>query len=226
MVRDEPPRNDQITPDATLASAGVEVGWALWAGHQTPPGCGRECTSDLGPPPGRPTVARYGGIVDDVPTSFGPGELNAFLHGPDDRPAVAELLANLKRDHELLVRLLRQYSGDDYEDTVYRFYHQSFKVYFFAQGATVQMVDALRRLSPTGGSLNPWFEEIVAAGTGRTFQLEDNRRWLEVTRPMLEAYFHARFFVEMAIRYGAELDVAPSTMPYGWAALLYLYNLR
>ena len=164
--------------------------------------------------------------MEDVPPSFSPGEWNAFLRRPDDRPVVAALLANLKRDHDALVRLLQQYSGDLYEDTVYRFYHQSFKVYFSAQGATVQMVEALRQISPTGRALNPWFEEIVAAGTGRTFHIDDNRRWLEVTRPMLEAYFHARYFVEMAARYGDELDVAPSCMPYGWAALLYLSNLR
>jgi hypothetical protein len=167
------------------------------------------------------------GAVEDVPQHVEKGELrNPFVNRPDDRPVVAELLANLKRDHDVLARLLQHYSGDLYEDTVYRFYHQSFKVYVFAQGATVRMVEALRRLSPTGEPLNPWFEDIVAAGTGRTFQPEDNRRWLEVTRPMLEAYFHARYFVEMAVRYGAELDVAPGCMPYGWAALLYLYNLR
>jgi lysophospholipid acyltransferase (LPLAT)-like uncharacterized protein len=74
--------------------------------------------------------------------------------------------------------------------------------------------------------LHPWFEEIVAAGTGRTFQMEDNRRWLEVTRPMIEAFWHARFFVEMAVRYGRELDVPPGRLPSGWAALLYLYELR
>jgi hypothetical protein len=185
-------------------------------------------SAEMGPIIGRRAAeaSRYGGAVEDDPQHFEKGELNAFLNRPDDRPVVAELVANLKRDHDVLARLLQRYSGDDYEDTVYRFYHQSFKVYFFAQGATVQMVEALRRLSPTGGPLHPWFEDIVAAGTGRTFQPEDNRHWLEVTRPMLEAYWHARYFVEMAVRYGAELDVAPSVMPYGWAALLYLYNLR
>lgn len=61
--------------------------------------------------------------MEDVPERFEKGELNAFLRQPDDRPVVAELLANLKRDHDALVRLLQRYSGDDYEDTVYRFYH-------------------------------------------------------------------------------------------------------
>jgi hypothetical protein len=165
--------------------------------------------------------------VDDVPERFKKGELNAFLNRPDPRPVAAELLTNVKRDHDALTRMLKKFSGHDYEDTVYRFWHQSFKVYYLAQGATVEMVEALRRLSPGGRQhLNAWFEQIIAAGTGRTFDMQDNRRWLEVTRPMLEAYFHARYFIEMAVRYGDELDTPPASMPSGWAALLYLYDMR
>jgi hypothetical protein len=74
--------------------------------------------------------------------------------------------------------------------------------------------------------MNDWFEKIIEAGTGHTFEPEHNSRWLEVTRPMLEAFWHARFFVEMAVKYGRELEEPPSTLPSGWAALLYLYDLR
>ena len=42
---------------------------------------------------------------------------------------------------------------------------------------------------------------------------------------MLEAFVHAKFMVGMAVRY-AELPLPPATMPSGWAALLYLYDLR
>lgn len=45
------------------------------------------------------------------------------------------------------------------------------------------------------------------------------------TRPILEAFFHARFFLEMAVRY-ADLPGPPTSLPSGWAALLYLYELR
>ncbi|HTP49195.1 MAG TPA: hypothetical protein VMK42_00730 [Anaeromyxobacteraceae bacterium] len=58
------------------------------------------------------------------------------------------------------------------------------------------------------------------------FQIADNERWCEVTRPMLEAFFHARFFLEMAVRYGYELEAPPRSLPSGWAAFLYLYDLR
>ena len=43
---------------------------------------------------------------------------------------------------------------------------------------------------------------------------------------MLEAFWHAEYMLRMAIRYGKELDEAPSLLPSGWAALLYLYGIR
>lgn len=53
----------------------------------------------------------------------------------------------------------------------------------------------------------------------------DNNHWSLVTRPIVEAFFHARFFLEMAVRY-APIDAPPRPMPSGYAALLYLYQLR
>jgi len=67
---------------------------------------------------------------------------------------------------------------------------------------------------------------IVRDGTGKTFEREHNRRWLEVTRPIVEAFFHAHYFLEMAVRYGMQLKHPPRQLPSGWAAFLYLYNLR
>jgi hypothetical protein len=74
--------------------------------------------------------------------------------------------------------------------------------------------------------LNKWFEEIIEEGTGRKFEVGHKERWLAETRPILEAFFHARTFLECAVRYGRELGSAPASMPSGWAALLYLYGLR
>ena len=74
-------------------------------------------------------------------------------------------------------------------------------------------------------TLNPWFLEIVGEGTGKLFVPEDNADWLRITRPILEAFFHARFFLEMATRY-ADLTKPPRPLPSGYAALLYLYDLR
>lgn len=140
--------------------------------------------------------------------------------------AATQLLTNLKAALPDLEKLLTSVSDHwGYEDTIYRFYHQSFKVFHQAQGATTRIIKALSDLMPDR-PLNKWFMEIVAAGTGREFTYDDNHRWLEATRPMVEAFFHARFMLEMAVKYAKELDEAPTTLPSGWAALLYLYDLR
>ena len=74
--------------------------------------------------------------------------------------------------------------------------------------------------------LNPWFTQIVDEGGAGQFSREVNERWLEATRPILEAFFHARYFLEMVYRYGKELNEPPDSLPSGWAAVLYLYRLR
>ncbi|HUY34444.1 MAG TPA: hypothetical protein VMV69_16985 [Pirellulales bacterium] len=111
-----------------------------------------------------------------------------------------------------------------YEDPIYRFYHQSLKV-FGLQEQTAEIVEALRGLAPHL-PLNPWFTQIVNQGAAEQFSIEVNQRWLEATRPILEAFFHARYFLEMVCKYGKELEQPPDTLPSGWAAVLYLYGLR
>ena len=110
-----------------------------------------------------------------------------------------------------------------FEDPVYRFYHQSFKVYLL-QEQTEAIVRLLASLLPER-RLNPWFLQIVDEGTGKRFTPNDNADWLRITRPILEAFFHARFFLEMAVRY-ADIAQPPRPMPSGYAALLYLFGLR
>ena len=87
-----------------------------------------------------------------------------------------------------------------------------------------EIVAALQGLLPDC-ALNPWFLQIVGEGTGHRFDMSCNKDWLRHTRPILEAFFHARFMLEMAVRH-AELEEPPQTLPSGWAALLYLYGLR
>jgi hypothetical protein len=138
--------------------------------------------------------------------------------------AEVALVAKLRERRGALSDLLAKSSNHwGYEDPVYRFYHQSFKVYHL-QEQTKSVVTALGDLAP-GRPLNPWFVEIVALGTGHEFTPEHNSRWTEVTRPIVEAFFHARFFLEMAVRY-SELEEPPRPLPSGYAALLYLYGLR
>jgi hypothetical protein len=89
----------------------------------------------------------------------------------------------------------------------------------------VRIVKALQGLAPQL-ALNEQFLLIVSDGTGKVLTPKDNRNWEAITRPLLEAFFHARFFLEMAIKYGRELKTPPNTLPSGWATVLYLYNLR
>ena len=91
--------------------------------------------------------------------------------------------------------------------------------------ATEEITAALEALLPDR-PLNQWFGQIVREGTGKTFKHEDNQHWLQSTRTIVEAFFHARYFLDMAVRYGGTLKTPPSSLPSGWAGLLYLYDLR
>lgn len=121
--------------------------------------------------------------------------------GNDDRPEVLELFQNLNAQLPELAKLLAHCNSHwDYADPIYRFYDHSFKVYGL-QDETVKIVQALQGLAPPL-ALNDQFLRIVAEGTGKVFTPKDNRHWDAVTRPILEAFFHARFFLEMAVTYG------------------------
>jgi hypothetical protein len=135
------------------------------------------------------------------------------------------LLASIKREIDALTQLLAHAQQSwNAEDFVYRYYHHSFKV-FGIQRLTEAIVEKLRALLPEC-PLNTRFARIVENGTGKIFTDEMNATWEESTRPLLEAYFHAHYFLSMAVKYGNQLDELPATLPSGWAALLYLYNIR
>ena len=145
----------------------------------------------------------------------------------DERSAREKtLFANIQAQLPQLDALREKMNGHwQYEDLVYRYYHGSFKV-FRAQELTLEMVAALRDLLPEV-PLNATFEDIVRSGTGKEFTMEDNNRWDAVTRPILEAFFHAKYFVEMVCKYGHALDEPPTlSLPSGWASVLYLFGLR
>jgi hypothetical protein len=163
----------------------------------------------------------------DRPLAFTMADSLTPYQERENRRAAGEqaLFSALKeRLPELETLLIKVGTEWNYEEAVYRFYHQSFKV-FRAQELTVEIVTALQSLLP-GRDLNAWFMEIYRAGTGKVFHMDDNRNWLPQTRPIVEAFFHAKFFLEMAIKYGRELDAPAQILPTGWAAFLYLYDLR
>jgi hypothetical protein len=147
-----------------------------------------------------------------------------FFQYADD--LLAAIKAHLPQLEQLLERINDMWC---YEDGVYRFYHQSFKVYSL-QACTTEATELFENIGKATGlerfNLNPYYRQIVRDGTGITFKEEHNRIWSEVARPIVEAFLHAKYFVEMHVKYGHELERAPQPMPSGWAALLCLYNLR
>ena len=172
---------------------------------------------------------------DDAPTDPSPGRvfspeeekrletmMSRYVPLEDHHRLECLLLARLKQHKPELEKMLEVLSGHwNYEDHFYRYYHGSWKVYG-VQTTTERAVKLLRQLLPER-ELNLMFEDILKEGTGKEF--DDTQDWARHTRPILEAFCHAKFMIEMAVRY-AELPSPPQPMPSGWVALLYLYDLR
>jgi hypothetical protein len=113
-----------------------------------------------------------------------------------------------------------------YEDRLYRLYYQSFKVYD-VQNHTAHALNVFRQIAQAvDGRLSAWFEEIVAQGMGVQFDMEHNKNWLVHTCPIVEAFLHAKYFVEMMVKYGRTMDMVGQSLPSGWAAILVLYTQR
>jgi hypothetical protein len=144
--------------------------------------------------------------------------------------------AHLERTNDLLVRIkaklpqleellaqIEDRSGE--EDGVYRFYHQSLKV-FDLQKLTMAGLKLIEEIGGETDPPHPWYCQIVKEGTGHQFELSMNDDWLRHTRPILEAFWHTKYFTQMMIKYGKELETAPQMLPFGWAAVLWLFELR
>lgn len=138
-----------------------------------------------------------------------------------------QLLTNIKVRLPEIEELMEEMNSHwCYEDPIYRFYYQSLKVYNL-QNETKKIVEVLKSIAPEGKTFCKEFQEIIEPGaSGKKFEVEHNENWTYHTRIFVEAFFHAKFFLEMAIKYGKELKKPPDMLPSGWAALLCLYNLR
>jgi len=139
-----------------------------------------------------------------------------------------QLLQNIKAKLPELKKLLKKINSHwCYEDHIYRFYHYSYKVYGI-QDLTIKIVEALKTLDPNPEKfeMNSFFDKIYKEGTGKKFKSIHNKNWTRHTRPMVEAFLHAKYFLEMAIRYGKTMETTSNELPSGWAGLLYFYGLR
>jgi hypothetical protein len=139
-----------------------------------------------------------------------------------------ELLANMHRHLPELEALLAEVQDPlTYEEQLYRFYYQSWKVYEL-QGLTREIARLLAAIAPVGRPFCAAFQELLDAGAGEVrFEAAHNQAWTQHTRVFVEAFLHAKFFLEMAVTYGRRLAAPPTAkLPFGWAALLCLYGLR
>jgi hypothetical protein len=85
------------------------------------------------------------------------------------------------------------------EDGVYRFYHRSFKVF----GLQDFVKTAFKLIQEIGGADDPpceWYCQIVKEGTEHHFNEKTNAEWLQQTRPILEAFWHTKYFVSMMVK--------------------------
>lgn len=139
-----------------------------------------------------------------------------------------KLLFNIKKNLGLL-GLIQQKCDEEFggEDGIYRFYHHSFKAYRL-QNLTSEIVGTLRSLHPghSTDQLNSLFESVIAEGTGTEWDHSHNLAWGKHVRPVVEAYFHAKWVLDMTIKYGQWLHSPPDILPSGWATVLYIYNIR
>ncbi len=136
-----------------------------------------------------------------------------------------KLLANIKENTEEIEQLCKFFRKLE-EDYVYRFYHQSFKV-FGAIDQVGQAKELFERLAPDSIPLNKWFCLIAEAAIGKEFDFaKTNKIWLAETRSILEAVWHSKYFLEQMLVAADELEESPQLLPSGRAAVLYLYNLR
>lgn len=145
---------------------------------------------------------------------------------------IQELLANIKSRLPELEAFLSSINDHwCYEDLVYRLYHQSFKVYLrFPIKEAVKLLNSLAPdLSKTRLLVelpaHPLLRQILSE-VPDGFDQAHNQDWGKFTRPIVEAALHLKYFIEMAVKYGKELDEPPNMMPSGWATLLYYYGLR
>lgn len=82
-------------------------------------------------------------------------------------------------------------------------------------------------LAPQETKLNPWYVAITGMALSKKFEADEtNQKWLEETLPISHAFWHAKYFLEQMSVAANVIEDPPKILPSGWAAVLYLYNLR
>jgi hypothetical protein len=135
-----------------------------------------------------------------------------------------DLLGRIKARLPLLEEWLAEIKGPyEEEDGIYRFYHQSFKVFGRLQPHTES---GFKLISEIGSPVNEWYQQIYQDGVRKETPEDMNEHWLKYARPILEAFWHTKYFIEMMVKYGRQLEFAPVSLPLGWAAIQALFGCR
>ena len=111
------------------------------------------------------------------------------------------------------------------EDGVYRFYHGSNKV-FFLQDPVKAAFTLIKEIGGEDDPPNFEYARIVDAGTAHQSSETTNAYWDAETKPILEAFWHTKYFINMMVKYAKELETVERLVQPGMAAVLYLFELR
>lgn len=125
--------------------------------------------------------------------------------------------------YEMVSNITREWNSTD---SLYRFYHHSFKMYNI-QTATLAIVTALKTLDPKETPyFDESFEKLIADGTGREWERWHNKCWNQFGNAMFLAYFHAEAVLLSLLRSAETLDHSPIMLPSPWALCLEVFCLR
>jgi hypothetical protein len=111
------------------------------------------------------------------------------------------------------------------ENGIYRFYHGSYKV-FYLQDPVKAAFALIEEIGGESDPPNSEYARIVEAGTTHQFTATTNENWNAETKPILEAFWHTKYFVNMMVKYGKKLEKVERALQPGMAAVLYLFELR
>lgn len=115
----------------------------------------------------------------------------------------------------------------DGDDLVYRFFHQSFKVYRL-QAVNREAVEFLETFLKPEHERGFDFQmrELIAAGAGNIeFKDEHNLEWGRHTRPFVELYLHVKHILDCMLE-APEAQKEKSCLTIPFATVLSCFNLR
>jgi hypothetical protein len=88
---------------------------------------------------------------------------------------------------------------------------------------------AFKLINEIGDESDPPYSEyvqIVEAGTTNKFSATTNENWEAETKPILEAFWHTKYFINMMVKYAEDFEKVEMPTRPGMAEVLYLFELR